>query len=124
MLGLFRQYVQCGRQDRGRAGAVIGAQSRVLVGGNDVFPFLHGPGTAANRHRIDVGQQQSPRPRPGSRQFEDQIAALPTQRDSAMGLIEGQHLIGRSGPAKLIDDELHDRPLLATETGNGECLKQ
>ena len=124
MLRLFGQDVQCGRQDRGRAGAVVGAQRRVLVGRNDVFPFLHRPGAAANRHRIDVGHQQSSRPGPGARQFEDEIADLAAVRDLAMGLIEAQHLVGRPRLAELIDEERHDGPLLATETGNGERLKQ
>ena len=38
----FGQNVQGGCQDRGRAGTVIGAQSRLLVGWDDVFSLLDG----------------------------------------------------------------------------------
>ena len=41
-----------------------------------------------------------------------------------MGLIKTQQFVGRPSLAKLIDEELHDCRLLATETRNGERLKQ
>ena len=66
-----------------------------LSAGNDVFSLLYGLCAAANRHGIDVGHQQSSRPRPGTGQFEDEIADLPAVRDLAMGLIKTQHFVGR-----------------------------
>ena len=96
----------------------------MLVGGNDVFPLLDRPGAAANRHRIDVGHQQSSRAGPGTGQFEDEIADLAAMRNLAMGLIETQHVVGRSRLTELIDEEHHDGCLFTTETGKGERLKK
>ena len=40
MFRFLGQYVQRGRQDRGRTGTVIGPEGRLLVGGNEVFSLL------------------------------------------------------------------------------------
>jgi len=124
VLGLLAKHVERGGQDGGRAAAVVAAQARLLVGRDDVAPFLHRLGPTADRHRIDVGHEHPPRSGARAGQFEHEVAGLAAVRDLAMGLVELQHRVSRPGLAELRRDKVHHLPLLAAKAGNGKQLEQ
>ena len=81
-----------GRENGGRAGAVVGPQGGVLVGRHDPAAAADRPRSLTQRDGIDVGHQQSPPPRRRARQLADEVADLPVAAGAAMGPIEGEAL--------------------------------
>ena len=95
-----------------------------LSAGTMYFPFFTGraPRQIGTVSTWAIRSRRGPGRVPGSLRTRLPICAA--VRDFAMGLIEAQHFVGRPRLAELIDEERHDRPFLAAETGNGERLEQ
>jgi hypothetical protein len=111
------------RHEQRAARPVVAAERGGAVA-HDPVALAPGLGAGAERHGVEVGGEQEPRPGPGAGQVDDQVAGLGRQGDARGHVVEADRGGRHAERDEIVADRLGDGLLLARHAFDGEVAQQ
>ena len=105
------------------AGPVVGPETGHRIGALYEPPRHHRLRTEADRHRVHVGHEQSPRAGERARQLDDQVADIALERRLGVRLVERDRRLRAARLAKPLHDPLGDGLFIAGAATNREQVE-